>query len=267
MALTSLASGAIPAASFPNSHLLVSHVAPEGAASPGWAAPVKSTPLSALRKAVCEEDWAANYSERKTKIHMRAEWSASPERCALLQSLVHMSRAQRVLEIGSFCGVGTLALAEALPAKGEVLALELDSFVVSFGKPFQVLSSSCCKIKHSVGPALPNLEKLALEAGAGKTQPFDVVVVDADKERMNKYFELLWKTPGLLSDGAIVCVDLTPFKGQPPLRYLKYGFPYRCEADSGQKEIDTLLASVKASPKLSSYEFCNLLIVQQVQDQ
>jgi caffeoyl-CoA O-methyltransferase len=220
--------------------------------------------LDELRTAVQEEDWARNYAESITKIHMQAQWSASPDRCAMLQMLATTSRARRVLEIGSFCGAAALALAEALPADGEVLSLELDEYVVNFAKRFQARSPSGHKVKHMVGPAASSLRELAEASVAGKCQPFDLVVVDADKECMRQYFDQLWSTPGMLSEDAVVCVDLTPFKGQPPLRYLKYGFPYQYEAESGQKAIDALRASVAASPRLAAYEFGQMLVVQQM---
>jgi len=254
--LVGLASGASPAATFPNSHLL------EPRASLGaWAPPQQRCMLDELRKAVQEEDWARNYAESITKIHMQAQWSAGPERCAMLQMLATTSKAMRVLEIGSFCGAAALALAEALPAGGEVLSLELDEYVVDFAKRFQVRSPSGHKVKHMVGPAASSLQELAEASVAGKCRPFDLVVVDADKECMMQYFDQLWSTPGMLGEDAVVCVDLIPFKGQPPLRYLKYGFPYRYEAESGQKAIDALRASVAASPRLAAYEFGQMLVV------
>lgn len=262
MALCGLSSGALATASFPNSHLLLPTAIGGAAPSPAWAPAESQSALAALRRAVTDEDWAGNYSEGLTKIHMRAEWSASLERCSLLQTLASAPGVCRVMEIGSFCGVGALALAEALPGNGEVLALELDPFVVNFGRRFQQRSPSGHKIRHMQGAALSSLRQLAQQVQMGQCKPFDLVVVDADKENMGQYFQLLWDTPGLLSDDALVCVDLTPFKGQPPLRYVKYGFPYRYEADSGQKQIDALRAHVAASTAFSSYEFCGLLAVQ-----
>jgi len=257
--LVGLASGASPAATFPNSHLLTPR-----ASLGAWAPPQQQQcMLDELRRAVREEDWAQNYAESITKIHMQAQWSASPERCAALQMMASASMAGRVLEIGSFCGAAALALAEALPASGEVLALELDYYVVNFAKRFQARSSSGHKVKHIVGPAAVSLQELADAVAAGSCQPFDFVVVDADKQCMKQYFDQLWSTPGMLSEDAVVCVDLTPFKGQPPLRYLKYGFPYQYEAESGQRAIDVLRASVAASPRFAAYEFGQMLVVQE----
>ncbi|CAE7160732.1 unnamed protein product [Symbiodinium pilosum] len=79
---------------------------------------------------------------------------------------------------------------------------------------------------------------------------------------MVDYFEMLWKTPGLLSPQAVVAVDMTPFKGQPPLRFVKFGFPYRCETSSGEKQINDLRALVQKSTEFASHEFGGLLIVE-----
>jgi predicted O-methyltransferase YrrM len=241
---------------------LLRPAAPAAAHSATWSAPRAASPLAELRAAVLEEDWERNYQEGLTKIHMRAEWSASLDRCSTLQWLAKVNDARQALEIGSFCGVGALALAEGLPADGEVQLLELDPFVVQFGRRFQMKSLNGSKIKRSVGPALPALEGLAGKAKEGLVKPFDLVIVDADKEGMQQYFDLLWSSPGLLSDGAVVCVDMTPFKGQPPTRYLKYGFPHRWQSSSGQTEIEALRAAVRESPDLVAHEFGGLLVVQ-----
>ena len=46
-----------------------------------------------------------------------------------LKMLVDVSRARRVLEIGMFTGYSALAMAEALPADGRVVACEVDAEV------------------------------------------------------------------------------------------------------------------------------------------
>ena len=44
----------------------------------------------------------------------------------LLEALIVVGGARRVLEIGTFTGVGTLTMAAALPADGRVTTLEVD---------------------------------------------------------------------------------------------------------------------------------------------
>jgi len=251
-----LASGAAPTATFPNCHLFKPM-----AAQKAWSAPQQSSPLAELRKAVQDEDWERNYEQGFTKINMRAEWSASEERVSTFRWLASSNSARRVLEIGSFCGAGALALAEAMPADGEVRSLELDPFAVEFGRRFQLKSRAGQKITTTVGPAMLALENLATEAKGHGAKPFDLVVIDADKEGLQSYFDLLWSTPNLLSERAVVCVDMTPFKGQPPTRYVKFGFPHRWQSSSGQAEIDALRAAVQERGDLRSFEFGGLLVV------
>jgi len=155
-----------------------------------------------------------------------------------------------------------LAMAEALPSDGEVRVLELDNFVVDFGRSFQVQSGLAYKIQSTVGPAGESLDHLAGEVKAGTLKPFDLVLVDADKEGMHHYFNALWRTPGLLSHKAVVCVDMTPFKGQAPKRYARFGFPYRWEGSSGHEEMNMLREAVKDSEDLVAHEVGGLLIVQ-----
>jgi len=265
--LGSLASGAHPASTFPNSHLLALAAtagSPPGALAPAraaWSAPQAPSPLEELRAAVLAEDWELHYEEGRTKISMRPEWSASEERCSLLQVLACTSEARHVLEIGSFCGAGALAIAEVLPEGGAVRALELDAFAIEFGRPFVTKSPDGGRIRTTPGSAADTLKSLAEEVQTGIEGPFDMVVVDADKECARDYFDLVWASPGFLSEKAIVCVDMTAHKGQPPLRYVKYGFPHRWQTSSGQQHIDALRAFVHASPGFVAHELQNLVIV------
>jgi len=262
-----LASGAYPSSTFANSHLARPHVVPlmtsrqARMAGASYAPPKSVSAVDKLRQAVREESWERLYETRETNICMRAEWSASQERCEQLQYLVGVVKARSVLEIGSFCGVGALAMAEALPDGGSVQVLELDPFVVSFGQRHQRRSVHGQKIKHLVGPAVASLETLVARAQEGTLRAFDMAVVDADKEGMREYFDTLWDTPGLLAEGAVVCVDLTPFKGQVPRRFEKFGFPYRWQTDCGSEAIAALRAHVQESPDFESNECGNLLIV------
>ncbi|CAE8693654.1 unnamed protein product [Polarella glacialis] len=70
---------------------------------------------------------AAALFRQETKFLVSGRWSANEQRCGLLQTLCAVSGARRVLEIGQFCGVAMLAIAE-------VVTLEIDPFLADFGK-------------------------------------------------------------------------------------------------------------------------------------
>ena len=63
----------------------------------------------------------------------------------------------------------------------QVHAIEIDPFVVKFGERFRNKSMCGRQITTHVGPAMEKLQTLAQEVRAGKLEPFDFVVIDADK--------------------------------------------------------------------------------------
>ncbi len=139
----------------------------------------------------------------------------------LLKMLVHATGARRVLEVGMFTGYSALAMAEALPAGGEVVACEIDAGVADFARRCFEASPAGERIDVRVGPALETLRELADPgdgAGPAAGRRFDLVFIDADKAGYAGYLDaVLGSSPeaGLLAHGGLVCVDNTLLQGQP----------------------------------------------------
>lgn len=68
-----------------------------------------------------------------------------------LQTLVSMSKAKTVLEIGMFTGYAALACAEVLPEDGTVTTLEFDPFLEDIAKHFFAKSPHGKKISIRIG--------------------------------------------------------------------------------------------------------------------
>jgi caffeoyl-CoA O-methyltransferase len=126
-----------------------------------------------------------------------------------LQFLVHMTGARRVLEIGMFTGYSALAMAEALPEGGEVVACEVDPDAAEFARRGFDESPAGARITIEVAPAHQTLERLA-----AANEQFDLVFIDADKAGYAGYLKVLLGTD-LLAPGAVVCVDNTLMQGLP----------------------------------------------------
>jgi len=221
-----------------------------------WAAPQEGlTLISELRKEVNTADWARLYEDGCTKVLASASWSSSEERCEKLQALCKSSGAKRILEIGSFCGVASLVMAEALPDGGQILSLEIDPFLVNFGQEIKRNCHVSHKISHMVGPAQESLQTLVRQAEeqAETWTPFDLVVIDADKTLMMEYFRMLWGTPGMLTPSARVCVDVVPFRCQLFARYVK-GKIDDFIIKSGQESIDEFGIFVKSLSDVASMD-------------
>lgn len=165
----------------------------------------ESPALAALTERTRAEDW----SGRSGGVHLEQEMLSGHVEGALLQLLVRTSRARRVLEVGMFTGYSALAMAEALPEGGEVVACELDAAVADLAAECFAASPAGGRIRVEVGPALDTLRRLA-DAG----EVFDLVFVDADKTGYAAYVDLLLDT-GLLAEDGLLALDNTLLQGEP----------------------------------------------------
>jgi caffeoyl-CoA O-methyltransferase len=110
-----------------------------------------------------------------------------------------------------FTGYSALAMAEALPEDGEVVACEVDAYVAQVAQECFAVSPHGHKIKVVVAPAIDTLHRLAV---AGDR--FDFVFLDADKGGYVSYFKSLLDAK-LLTPNSLICVDNTLMQGQPYL--------------------------------------------------
>ncbi|MEJ2865209.1 O-methyltransferase [Actinomycetospora flava] len=166
----------------------------------------ESPALAALAAATREHDWSARDD---AAVFLEQEMLSGHVEGQALKMLVAATRARRVLEIGLFTGYSALAMAEALPEGGRLLACELDAEVAAAACRSFAASPAGARITVEVGPAAQTLTALA-DAG----EQFDLVFVDADKAGYAGYLETLLDG-GLLAPHGLVCVDNTLMQGEP----------------------------------------------------
>lgn len=168
----------------------------------------ESAALATLAKKTSQEAWTQRFDEGATVRPLEQEMLSGHVEGQTLKMFIHMTKAKRVLEIGMFTGYSALAMAEALPADGELVACEVDPYTAEFGKTAFRASPHGEKIHVEVGPALASLDKLA---AAGES--FDFVFIDADKKEYVQYFQTLLDK-NLLKPEGFICVDNTLLQGQ-----------------------------------------------------
>ncbi len=121
----------------------------------------------------------------------------------LLQMLVEISGARRVLEIGTLGGYSAIHFARALPEDGALISLELDERHAEVARRNVERAGLSNKVEIRVGDARDALAGI-IENGEG---PFDLVFIDADKEGYPEYLDwsLRLSRPGtlILGDNAI----------------------------------------------------------------
>ena len=115
----------------------------------------------------------------------------------LLQMLIKISGAKRVLEIGMFTGYSTLKMAEALPTDGEIHSCELMEKHIVIAKSWFKKSDVNYKISIHKGEAEESL-------GEFRAGSFDMMFVDADKTGYPEYYR---KGTMLLKKGGIAIFD------------------------------------------------------------
>ncbi len=171
----------------------------------------ESEALANLTAKTQKEDWGKHFDDGATVRALEQEMLSGHIEGQLLKMLVSISKSKRVLEVGMFTGYSALAIAEALPDDGYLIACEVDEYVSQFAIDCFAASDHGKKIEVKVAPAIETMQQL-LEAG----ESFDLAFIDADKGGYIDYLNLLLDTDLLAPDG-FICVDNTLMQGQPYL--------------------------------------------------
>lgn len=122
----------------------------------------------------------------------------SPPQGKLLQLLVRLVGAKRILEFGTLGGYSAILMARALPADGRLITLEAKSEYAEVARRSIEAADVGDRVEVRVGPALEALPVLE-EEGAG---PFDLVFIDADKVNTPNYFN--WALDRTRAGGLII---------------------------------------------------------------
>jgi caffeoyl-CoA O-methyltransferase len=168
----------------------------------------ESPALAAIAQKTHSETWGKRFAEGSTVRELEQEMLSGHLEGQVLKMFVHMIRAKNILDIGMFTGYSALAMAEALPADGRLVACEVDSYVAEFAQALFQGSSHGNKIYVELGSALETLNKLARSG-----ESFDFVFIDADKKEYVQYYQTLLDS-NLLSPQGFICVDNTLLQGQ-----------------------------------------------------
>ena len=130
------------------------------------------------------------------------EINVSPNEGRLLQLLVEMVGARRMLEIGTLGGYSAIHFARALPEDGALISLEIDEHRAGVARNNVERASLSQKVDIQVGDAHELLSTL-IEDDEG---PFDVIFIDADKESYPDYLDASLQ---LVRPGSLILGDNT----------------------------------------------------------
>jgi caffeoyl-CoA O-methyltransferase len=120
-----------------------------------------------------------------------------------LATLVRVSGAKRILELGTFTGYSSISMATALPEDGRIITCDVDPDATGIARRYMDESGYGDKIEIRLGPALETIETL--------DGPFDLVFIDADKPNYQNYYEAVLP---LLADNGLLIADNVLWSGR-----------------------------------------------------
>ncbi|MBU6238868.1 MAG: O-methyltransferase [Planctomycetes bacterium] len=126
--------------------------------------------------------------------------NVSPCQGQLLAIVTKISKAKRILEIGTLGGYSTIWFARALPSDGMILSIELMEDYAKLARENITLAHVDRKAMVICGDARMVMERLIDDA----VEPFDLIFIDADKPSNPIYLALAVK---LARSGTVIISD------------------------------------------------------------
>ena len=120
-----------------------------------------------------------------------------------LEMLTFALGATSVLEIGTFGGYSSLAMAPGLAPGGHITTCEISPVHAEFARRHIAASPFAGCIEVIVGPAIDTIANLP--------GPFDLVFIDADKAAYHEYFEAVLEK---LAPRGLIAADNTLWSGR-----------------------------------------------------
>jgi caffeoyl-CoA O-methyltransferase len=120
----------------------------------------------------------------------------SPEQTSFMSVLVSAIGAKNAIEIGTFTGSSSIAIARGLSADGKLICIDASEQWTTIARKYWKLAGVEQKIELRLGDGRSILQKLAPDL------TFDFAFIDADKTGYDSYFELI--LPRLRQNGLIL---------------------------------------------------------------
>lgn len=134
-----------------------------------------------------------------------AQMQIGPEQGAFMAMLVKLMGAKRILEVGTFTGYSSLAM--ALTGEVKIIAADVSKEWTDVARKYWKKAGVDGRIELRLGPAAETLEQLLK---AGEASRFDLMFIDADKASYDIYYEGGLK---LLRSGGVILIDNVLWSG------------------------------------------------------
>jgi predicted O-methyltransferase YrrM len=130
------------------------------------------------------------------------------EEGALLALLVGLIGARRIVEVGTFTGYSSTAMAMALPPGGQIVCCDVSKEYTDVAMRAWAEAGIADRVELHLAPATETLDAL-LEAGRAGT--FDMAFIDADKPNYAAYYDRCLR---LVRAGGLIAIDNVLWSGR-----------------------------------------------------
>ncbi|MEU1888169.1 O-methyltransferase [Micromonospora rifamycinica] len=138
--------------------------------------------------------------ETRAALPAHAEMQVAPEQAAFLTFLTRLLGARQAVEVGTFTGLSSLAIARGLPDDGRLTCFDISEEFTGIARSYWRRAGVADRIELRIGPAAETLRELPQE------RHLDFAFIDADKTGYPVYWAELVPR---MRPGGVVAVDNT----------------------------------------------------------
>ena len=142
------------------------------------------------------EDETLAYVRRQTAERGLPQISLAPDEGKLLQLLVRLNGARKVIEIGALAGYSAICIARGLPENGALVTIEKSGLHAKVTRDHIQRAGLSDRVKVLQGDGSQILKTLEADA------PWDMIFIDADKPSYPHYLD--WAAQHLRVGGAVL---------------------------------------------------------------
>jgi caffeoyl-CoA O-methyltransferase len=136
--------------------------------------------------------------ETRSVLPDRAQMQVAPEQAALLTMLTRLTGARSAVEVGTFTGFSSLAIARGLPADGRLVCFDVSDEYTAIARRYWTRAGVADRVELRIGPAAEGLAALPHD------RTVDLAFIDADKRSYPTYWAELVPR---MRVGGVILVD------------------------------------------------------------
>ncbi len=144
----------------------------------------------------------------ETALLPQHDMQIAPEQGAFLALLAELIGARRCIEVGTFTGYSSIAVALVLPQDGQLVCCDVSEEWTALARKYWDEAGVAEKVDLRIAPATETLDQLIAD---GQEDAYDFAFIDADKTGYDGYYEQLLR---LVRPGGLIAFDNTLWSGK-----------------------------------------------------